>query len=76
LATTRNQKFSGDLCGLLNTYDSRTIACSVMPLITTETRAVTLNRYVTQYQPDIGVAGTEILGGSRDLYSLSLTGRR
>jgi len=44
-------------------------------LITTETRAVTLSRYVTQYQPDIGVSGTEILGGSRDLYSLSLTGR-
>jgi len=43
-----------------------------MPLlITTETRAVTLRRYVTQYQPDSGVAGTEILGGSRDLQSLT-----
>ena len=44
-------------------------------LITTEKRVVALSRYAAQYQPDTGVAGTEILCGSRDLYSLSLTGR-
>lgn len=38
-------------------------------------RAVALSRFATQYQPDIGVAGTEILGSSRDLVSLSFTGR-
>jgi len=43
-------------------------------IITTETRAVTLYRYVT-LKLDIGVTVMEILSGSRDLYSLSLTGR-
>jgi hypothetical protein len=46
----------------------------VLPIVTTEIRAVTLSRYVI-LKLDIGVAVMEILGSSRDLYSLSLTGR-
>ena len=65
-ANLKNPELSRNLCGLLNNYDSRANKSSVMPLITTETRAVTLSCYVT-LKLDIGVAVMEILGGSRDL---------